>query len=446
MSQSSIFRAKGNEILAHITSETPKDLLETDIRECIQYYNHAEQVAANHDECASAAKNLAVIHTKYITLALGDQHAVQHHLKLAWEAYGTAYSSGTHCKPKPWMERLCQSAIGALEKVLSSLRFSYGFDARERLRMLTTMCDTPGPSLPVVSAKLLMEVSQLVFQLSVTSLGKRDFNKGLQAVHDARRPLTEAQQALAVLRKSELPVDHDLQDDLDILGEDIHVQECVLRSQQSLMLARQYLESAVGASDEVDMNSVYLCLDELRFCTRLAEEKDLETEAEAFALLGEVYAKVLRQEERAKTFYQQSIKLALSMSPKHFGMVEWFKKASEFVREKNAERDRLEVAWKEPFLRELEAELKELTNRANAAKDGTSSVEDFLKFVYEKYPPKRDSFTLEIPVANHEKQRLKKSLIHYHPDTPANCVAQDKWYVACEQISKLLSSLYEKYK
>eukprot|EP00043_Microstomoeca_roanoka_P018506 m.199294 g.199294 ORF g.199294 m.199294 type:complete len:467 (+) comp16841_c2_seq3:265-1665(+) len=442
-------RQKGNDLYHALLADTslPSAAQEACLQECIQCYNRALETASTEEDRASASKDLAIAHGKYIQLQLGGKDEAVFHLQKLWEAYGLADQSGSISKPAAWKQALLNAANDFMEMLLDVLRHCYDFSVEERLDLYTQLGFDGAPALATARARLLYELGNTLFQQAAVMLEKREFIRGLHFLMNASRPQIEAQQTITALQAQGFLVDERLQADVRVLAEDLHLQEYVLRSQRSLHLAHQYFLDATGKEAGIDMGMLYNCLDELRFAIRLAEDVDVETEAEAFALLGKIYAKVLKQEHHGKQFCQQAIKLALSMTPKHFGNVEWFKEAAAFVRAQNEERERLSSDWKTEFLKELEEELKELQEKESRAKPlGGGHVEDYLRYIYTRYKPKKDSYTLKEPIAGNEKSRLKRALIHYHPDAEVNSVAHDKWYVLCERLTQSLTAVYEEFK
>ena len=74
----------------------------------------------------------------------------------------------------------------------------------------------------------------------------------------------------------------------------------------------------------------------------------------------------------------------------------------------------------------------------------------FIKFVYEKYPPKNKK--IECPNISTEtpldsmKKIYKNALIHYHPDKNLSNDHGFAWYFIVIEIAKHLGAFYETYK
>ena len=74
----------------------------------------------------------------------------------------------------------------------------------------------------------------------------------------------------------------------------------------------------------------------------------------------------------------------------------------------------------------------------------------FVKFIYEKYPPKKKE--IKCPTITAEtscdsmKKIFKNALIHYHPDKNLSDDHGYVWYFIVVEIAKHLGALYETYK
>lgn len=67
----------------------------------------------------------------------------------------------------------------------------------------------------------------------------------------------------------------------------------------------------------------------------------------------------------------------------------------------------------------------------------------FLKYVYNKYPPKNETFKLMKDAAENIKKALQKAVIHYHSDKSEPEKNGMKWKIMSEEITKYLTSRYE---
>ncbi|EGD75142.1 hypothetical protein PTSG_06797 [Salpingoeca rosetta] len=463
---SSYHRQKGNEVFKRLVGDVSRNVLLDRFEECVRHYHAAKSTATSEADLASANKNLYNVHMKYICMGLGSVAEAQYHLRMMWLAHGDAYRSGKACKPLEWLQELTSRAEERLGDVLDTLRSHYDMDGEACMHALCSLCFSGVPTSPVMHCRLNSHVGLLMFQRAAVALEKKEYMHALSVLGEAQRSCVEAAQAMDKLGADGVDVSLTLSSEVEVLQEDITRHTFIARSQQSLAQAKQHFEEAILGDDTLNMTLIYHALDSIRYCTQLAEGKDVETEAEAWALLGRIYAGVLKQPLRGKEFCQQSIRLALSMAPKNFGTVDWFVRASEFVREQNERRDREDSAWKTEHLEALKDELDTLRTMAASAKEQgkvTPASDDaeternkkeedkthlhkLLEHLYTKHAPKDATYTLEFPIDGNEKTRLKKALFHYHPDKTANKCAEDRWRVFFEEATKILTGIFELHK
>ena len=130
-------------------------------------------------------------------------------------------------------------------------------------------------------------------------------------------------------------------------------------------------------------------------------------------------------------------------------ILDWYKDCHRILERYQAEVVQQESEkWQEerkPHLKALEKEISEL-NRVS--KTGDKAL---LTHVYTDHPPKDPTQKLdEFPDVNDDdyssgmKNLFRKAVIHYHPDRAGK--HGDKWKVLCEEISKVLTNRYERYK
>ena len=124
----------------------------------------------------------------------------------------------------------------------------------------------------------------------------------------------------------------------------------------------------------------------------------------------------------------------------------WYKTCTEALRRYQSETvtndEAIRQKEREKYLKELEAELKDL-EEANTG-SGTSGVQCFMKHLYKTYPPKNPEHKLdEKSMEDNTKKALLAAILHYHPDKQDKEQHGHKWTVLCEEITKLLNGHYE---
>ena len=98
-------------------------------------------------------------------------------------------------------------------------------------------------------------------------------------------------------------------------------------------------------------------------------------------------------------------------------------------------------------MKEIEEDMKLVK-----AERGKGKVE-LLRYIYEIYPPRwKEDCTLpdtlpdEKAEASEWKPIFKAAVIHYHPDKTNVETDGKRWKVLCEEISKILTGIYESMK
>jgi hypothetical protein len=205
------------------------------------------------------------------------------------------------------------------------------------------------------------------------------------------------------------------------------------------------LAGALEESEQVNMDTVYICLDFYKQASILTREKDLEAEAKASSRLARVHGRVLKDELHASTYSRRVMELALAMVPRPVNHEPWYQEARQLLEQYQAEavaKDEQERAEKRrPLLEELKPELEAL--KAAAVK----GYHVLLEHLYEKHPPKRaDHRMTEKPNADNAKNLLKQAILHYHPDKQWASQLEPKWCVLCEEIVKELNNKYYCFK
>jgi len=96
------------------------------------------------------------------------------------------------------------------------------------------------------------------------------------------------------------------------------------------------------------------------------------------------------------------------------------------------------------YMKELKAELSDI-NQADVG----SGPAGLLRHIYNTYPPKNPDHKLDgknLVKAAKTKRALLTAIQHYHPDKQDEEQHGKKWAVLCEEITKLLTDHYGRYK
>ncbi len=166
--------------------------------------------------------------------------------------------------------------------------------------------------------------------------------------------------------------------------------------------------------------------------------KSPESEAKAQVQLGRLYETT----ERGKSFehYEMAQKLAIQINATE--SEEWYRLCLRGLRrhekhrqwEANKDRERLRV----PIRKELSVHLVELKHF------DLRPAQQLLDLIYSKYPPKSPG--LRKPEDTSMRIKLKKALLHYHPDKQDVDRFGLHWMVLAEEITVLLTRKFAYFK
>ena len=217
---------------------------------------------------------------------------------------------------------------------------------------------------------------------------------------------------------------------------------CIVESVSLRTQAEDIFYVHLSDQERINFDLMWDVVDMFKHCTLLVREQDIEQEAIGLSRLGKIFDIVLKLPDKAKGYYKRSFQLATALFPRKFNNTkDWYKDCSQAVERYQKEAvQRDEINWqkiRQPFIEELKSELDAL---AKASKNGYVAL---LKYVYSTHPPKNPDHSL---IGDGKtKKSVKMALIHYHTDK-LNKNEDTKWYVLCEEISKLLSQKYEQLK
>jgi uncharacterized Rmd1/YagE family protein len=105
--------------------------------------------------------------------------------------------------------------------------------------------------------------------------------------------------------------------------------------------------------------------------------------------------------------------------------------------------------WKENEREKVKGDIEKDIESINSEAKKRNNA-DFIKFIYEKYPPKNKEIKCPTILADTSYASMKKfyknALIHYHPDKNLSDDHGFAWYFIIVEIAKHLGAFYESYK
>lgn len=92
---------------------------------------------------------------------------------------------------------------------------------------------------------------------------------------------------------------------------------------------KRCFDRGVNEAEVLDMDELYASLDAYNIAGKLAyENKDTELEAQTEAMIGKIWYKALKKEDKARTHLYSATKLANTLYPKNVAGETWYKLAS----------------------------------------------------------------------------------------------------------------------
>lgn len=343
----------------------------------------------------------------------------QHYAKLALE-------NGLDCQSEYWQENLKFNSEKAFYEYYDVLVNYYGYD--DRIKRLVKLLNV---SFTDVKACIYFRICDCHYKYAFTLINNCDYQYAQLKIDDFKRYLNEAiESSIGYV------------DILNLLYEmkyDFTRQLPIIKSKSYKRTAQKLLKEYFYQSDQPNYQVIF---DMLQWYGKALKESighEVETEAEVRSDLGFVYEKLLKNKELAKEYYQTSWHLANSCRPMSFIRSEWYQRCVEAIK-----RHQQEVIKNEEY--ELEKRKKEILNEIHwdlvmiKLKSDKKPFE-FLKFLYENYPPKK--FSCQNLNEFDVKRALEEAIINYSPN---DIYEDDRWYFICREVSKYLTCFYDYFK
>ncbi|XP_065053598.1 uncharacterized protein LOC135682566 [Rhopilema esculentum] len=438
-------RQKGNNIYRSITDGLAPVLKKSRLVAALAKYNEAHSHAQNAEEKASASKNIAKASFKLVSfLPVQTEHEIElvrYHAKNAIDSYSQSYVLGQTVKPSTWLQDLVaclQDCWVDLIDIAESIPF------QRRVSLLEECVYSVG--IESLRGQYWLQIAEIMFHESVHKLNEKDFRQSLSIIHSCYRPVEEA-----VKSKRHNPA---IMSDVNVMREDLRFHICTVESLQAMSIGDDLLEKYCKKDGAVDMTMAWEVLDWYKKAALATREIEVEMEAIALSRIGKLYDEVFAIKSKARENFKRAIELAISMHPRTFNNEDWYKVCTEtlekYQKEQVKKEDEIWNTARQKYLKELEAELKEIDSHA---KKGDITL---VKFVYKTHPPKQKGNTLpeKLPdisegIAEYNadmKTLLKKAIVHYHPDRCDVKADGEKWKVLSEEICMRLTRRYESFK
>lgn len=432
-SSSALLREEGNQIYKTACVEGLSPAIQIGrLQKARNLYYRAHTSDGSEDDKCSAAKNLALCEWR-----IGKLHIVRkernenvvHQFKEALKYYQYAFVNGGICKNTTWITDLQLKYTDCFEEFMS---FLSDLSIENRIRYLNQVSSLI--SVSELLAKINLQLVQHHFHEGINAWQKGDYMKCKHQMAECHYPLHEGRK-----HGHEQP---DVLQELVVLETDVNMHMCIAESSKARQTGDDLLEKATRYYETIDMNMVWEIIDWYKQAILLARELDIEQEAIAMQRIGRVYAKVLKFKPQAKEYYKRAVQMAVSMAPRTFTTCDWYQECTEMLKKYQEETITHEQEEQNKAKEKIKEEMKDELDQIKKSHERQDDIE-FLKYVYNTYPPKNETFKLMEDAEENIKKALQKAVIHYHPDKSEPEKNGMKWKIMSEEITKYLTSRYE---
>ncbi|XP_052812133.1 uncharacterized protein LOC128239523 isoform X2 [Mya arenaria] len=445
MASSEHWRKKGNELYVSVKEGLAPTVKTERYKQAIQCYNRAFDMGKTEDDKTSAAKNIGMaswrlmkVHSESDCYSPQYRYTLFYHIKEAFKFFSFAYQHGFNVKPLSWVTGVLTSCRACWEDVATNVLDVFDIELRCQAIYDIAMAI----EVKEVKSEAFLKLAECQFHRGIVAIQDKDYKKCLNAMRECYMPINEA---------GRISPEEQIQTEVRVLEQDVLMHTCMAESMQARDIGDALFEKVLRDEESLNIDMVWEVIDWYKqACIRTRDITEVELEAISLSRLGRVYGRVLKLKYKAKEYYKLAIQLAHSMYPRTFVLEDWFQEATTSLAEYQSETVQAEeerkAAEKKEVLKTLEKEIKLLDSKVDVSHD------EFLKFVYNKFPPKDKSKKLVLPKQTESdrltkiKKTLQKAVVHYHPDSIDEKLEGQKWKVLSEEITKCLTRRYETMK
>ncbi|XP_041458958.1 uncharacterized protein LOC121410748 isoform X2 [Lytechinus variegatus] len=425
-------RERGNTFYKSATDNYGPTIRLLRLDNALMCYRNALDWKTNDDEEVSAMKNIGLASWKLATTYLESSPIrevtnIRKNYKEALKYLGMSHVN-RFCKSLSWGLKLEESWENCLKETTDWLAT---LETKDRIAGFSELLSfVPDCRL---KANGYVQYATLLFHEGVTAWQDGEYKDCYRYMKECYFPIQEAERLSCQ--------DLFIKTEVAILREDVYLHTCIAESVIARVSGDELLHEDLNEQETINTDAIWTVIDFYKQAAMLCRDKDLEQEAIAYSRLGRVYGKVLKASSRGKDYYKKAIQLALSMTPRTFHDVDWFKESTEFVNEfqRRLNKDEEEDKDKEAALKEMKEDVDKLSKMASEM----CNV-DFIKEIYKTWPPRAPGAKLDENLAT--KKLLLKAISHYHPDKVDKEVHGNKWFYFSEEITKHLNIKYGNHK
>jgi hypothetical protein len=333
-----------------------------------------------------------------------------------------------------------EKALVLINAIIDQINTSKELFLEDQLIKLNKINSSIDWSLPNLKSRCAIQLSKKYFLMAMESFEVKNY---VNSISNCEHSLEFARQGLQYKNGIK-------QNFIDELNSQLE-SACFLliRSKSYLIFekANDYFDFELFNREQLDFESVKYSLDLIREALLIAKciedenKADIELEAIISSKIGEISYKILKDREKAESYVKISVELGMSLFPRNVQMEDWYRKASEILKEirktKELEEQKRMREIKEKYYNEVYTHIVDLDE-----KEKKYSVEKFIKYVLKKHPPRENlNFNVEEEKAKSNMKRVFiKVIAFYHPDKFSSEDMKKK--VLMEEITKILNRKY----
>lgn len=385
--------------------------------EAINFYNRALRVCdvSEKNEQSSIFKNLAASFAK-LNQKENNFKTKQENLEKIIQYFISAYLTGNNCKSNEWLSKI------ELD-MLAAIRIFESEENKTKIKIYFFCLSLIPDDLTFVKTIVSLSLSRKNFNEAIKNIEVSNFKEALYHIHEMKGPLLISEH---ILSKTKIPIKkkEDLQEEIIDLQESMLNAEFRANSLQKYFIAKALYTQTIYENEEIDIEQVYNIIDLYKESISYGGGKDLELEGKSLSSLGKIFYLILKNIEKASSYFRTAISYGLALRPKIVDQKKWFKEAEKYLKEiqekKNQSEDEIKNKEREKLKELYKDQLEELNIKSG------ENVEGFMNFIVSKYPNEEtdklkeeieQNFQNQSAKNKGEKKKLILKLIRcYHPD------------------------------
>lgn len=438
-----------------------------DARQAMSHFGNAQSQAKVPADWLKATKNLATTQVKLSSMpGFHQRETLDGVVRLYREGFvnlvACVVEGYKHDYDIEWIESL-DTKISSVATNLTDYLIKQSDDWKVRCGQAEKILSDPRlelqPSRRLV-ALLWTFIAEEMIKEWVRADEANNWHAATYMMHEMHRPLTILESELA---RGSAPDRVDLSYKLEDMQLTFKMQRAKAECAQHTHMGIEMLCTVLYEEEDFDIASLFTGIDHLKAAVRAAHNEDdssmdLEGEAKALALLGDVYLKALKLDEKARAVLLQAVQLAESVmqdTGKSFYQEEWYTTARTNLTELRKRQEEMDRQKEESDVAEIKEKLKPQLDAIVAAMAESEAkvfkTRNLLRHIYKHHPPKSQGAKFDEEKFDSDdkasvKKLIKEAVAHYHPDKVANKQHGQEWAVLCQEITKHLNSCFEWYK